>query len=288
MACSITGNKMSDKHLSTTALAKSLNKESKELFILLAQGGWIIKVDGHWQLTEKGKFEGGIYINHPKYGEYIAWPDAVKNHPLLKLLPEAPLSATHIGQKWDLPARLVNLILAERGLIKKYLHGWLLTDKGADLGGQQHEAEQSGIPYVTWPESLLQENWVEIYLSQIHAKNCQSPFRSLDGHLVESQIQLRIDNWLYLAGIPHAHLYPIEIDNKKVTADFYLPNQALCLESWADSQSKSIAQSIMEDLDKQKYYRDFPIAFIEIGDESITQLDERLARELLKRGTAVY
>ncbi len=56
---------MSDKHLSTTALAKSLNKESKELFILLAQGGWISKIDGHWQLTEKGKFEGGIYINHP-------------------------------------------------------------------------------------------------------------------------------------------------------------------------------------------------------------------------------
>lgn len=279
---------MSDKHLSTTALAKSLNKESKELFILLAQGGWINKMDGHWQLTEKGKFEGGIYINHPKYGEYIAWPETIKNHPLLKLLPEAPLSATHIGQKWELPARLVNLILAERGLIKKYLHGWLITDKGAELGGQQHEAEQSGIPYVTWPESLLQENWVEFYLSQIHAKNCQSPFRSLDGHLVESQIQLRVDNWLYLAGIPHAHHYPIEIDNKKVTADFYLPHQALCLESWADSQSKSIAQSIMEDLDKQKYYRDFPIAFIEIGDESITQLDERLARELLKRETAVY
>jgi hypothetical protein len=285
---SITGNKMSDKHLSTTALAKSLGKESKELFILLAQGGWIIKVDSHWQLTEKGKFEGGIYMNHPKYGEYIAWPEVIKNHPLLKLLPEAPLSATHIGQKWEMPARLVNLVLAERGLIKKYLHGWLLTDKGADLGGQQHEAEQSGIPYVTWPESLLQESWVEIYLSQVHAKDLQSPFRSLDGHLVESQIQLRVDNWLYLAGVPHAHHYPIEIDNKKVTADFYLPQQALCLESWADSQTKSTAESIMEDLDKQKYYRDFPISFIEIGDESITQLDERLARELFKRGTAVY
>jgi len=279
---------MSDKHLSTTALAKTLGKESKELFSLLAQGGWIIKVDGHWQLTEKGKFEGGIYLNHPKYGEYIAWPDAVKSHPLLKLLPEAPLSATHIGQKWDMPARLVNLILAERGLIKKYLHGWLLTEKGEHTGGQQHEAEQSGIPYVTWPESLLQETWVEFYLSQIHARDRQSPLKSLDGHLVESLIQLRIDNWLYLAGIPHAHCYSVEIDNQKVNADFYLPQQSLCLESWADSQSKSVAQSIMEDLDKQKYYRDFPIAFIEIGDETVTQLDERLARELLKRGTAVY
>ncbi len=279
---------MSDKHLSTTALAKTLNKERKQLFILLAQGGWINKVEGHWQLTEKGKFEGGIYLNHPKYGEYIAWPETIKNHPLLKLLPEAPLSATHLGQKWELPARLVNLVLAERGLIKKYLHGWLLTDKGAELGGQQHEAEQSGIPYVTWPESVLQENWVEFYLSQLHAKNLTSPFRALDGHRVESQVQLRVDNWLYLAGIPHAYHYPIEVDTQKTTADFYLPQQALCLESWADSQTQSITESIVEDLDKQKYYRDYPIAFIEIGDETIAQLDERLARELLKRGTAVY
>lgn len=279
---------MSDKHLSTTALAKSIAKESRELFILLSQAGWIHKVEGHWHLTEKGKFEGGIYINHPKYGEYIGWPESVKNHPLLKLLPEAPLSATHIGQKWDMPARFVNLILAERGLIKKYLHGWLLTDKGADLGGQQHESEQSGIPYVTWPESLLQESWVDLYLGQIHAKNLSHPYRTLDGHRVESLVQLRVDNWLYLAGIPHAHHYPIELENKKLVADFYLPQQALCLESWADSESKSTAQSIMEDLDKQKYYRDFPVAFIEIIDEPITQLDERLTRELLKRGTAVY
>jgi len=280
---------MSDKHLSTTALAKTLGKESKELFVLLAQGGWIIKVDGHWQLTEKGKFEGGIYLNHPKYGEYIAWPDSVKQHSLLKLLPEAPLSATQLGQKWDLPARLVNLILAERGLIKKYLHGWLLTDHGEHLGGQQHEAEQSGIPYVTWPESLLLEPWVDVYLTQLHARNVVMPARSLDGHLVESLIQLRIDNWLYLASISHAYHYKIELEGKLLVADFYLPQQSVCIESWADAQTeKNMAQSIVDDLDKQKNYRDYPIAFIEMGDESISQLDEKLARELLKRGVAVY
>lgn len=280
---------MSDKHLSTTALAKSIGKESKELFVLLAQGGWIKKQEGHWQLTEKGRFEGGIYLNHPKYGEYIAWPENIKQHPLLKLLPEAPLSATQLGQKWELPARLVNFVLAERGLIKKYLHGWLLTEKGEDLGGQQHEAEQSGIPYVTWPESLLQENWVEDYLNQLHAKDFQFPVRSLDGHIVDSAIQLRIDNWLYLAAVPHAHSYKIEVEDKKLVADFYLPHQALCIECWGDvSEKNSAAQSILDDLEKQKQYREYPIAFIEVKDESMTQLDERLARELFKRGMAVY
>lgn len=147
---------MAERHISTTALARLINKESKELFVLLTTGGWIVKVDNHWQLTEKGKFEGGIYVNHPKYGEYIAWPESIQHHHLLKLLPEAPLSATNLAHKWDIPARLVNLLLAEKGLIKKHIRGWLLAPKGKKLGGQQQEAE-SGIPFVTWPETIVDE-----------------------------------------------------------------------------------------------------------------------------------
>src|SRR5690554_7736957 len=70
-------DKQSHKHLSTTALARAIEKDSKELFILLANSGWIVKVDNHWQLTEKGRFEGGTYANHPKYGEYIVWPESL-------------------------------------------------------------------------------------------------------------------------------------------------------------------------------------------------------------------
>jgi hypothetical protein len=105
---------MSEKHISTSALARLLQKDGKELFILLAKGGWMIKVDNHWQLTEKGKFEGGVYIHHPKFGDYIAWPESVQDHPLLKLLPEAPLSVTQVAAAVGLPARLLNLLLAER------------------------------------------------------------------------------------------------------------------------------------------------------------------------------
>src|SRR5690606_42062796 len=88
-----------ERHLSTTALARRMGKESKELFVLLTSGGWIVKVDDHWRLTEKGKFEGGIYVNHPRYGEYITWPEAIHQHPLFALLPEAPLTASNIGNK---------------------------------------------------------------------------------------------------------------------------------------------------------------------------------------------
>lgn len=197
---------MSEKHISTTALARTLRKESKELFILLALGGWIVKVDNHWQLTEKGRFEGGIYINHPKYGEYIAWPESVQDHPLLKLLPEAPLSATHIGGKVDLPARLINLLLAERGWIKKHIRGWLLTSRGKAVGGEQHTSEQSGIPYVTWPESLMDNALLLESFAQINGTSFSQSQLSLSGHQTNSRAELIVENWLYLAGLSHAKI----------------------------------------------------------------------------------
>src|SRR5690606_30835569 len=134
------------------------------------------------------------YVNHPKYGEYIAWPESVKTHPVLTLLPEAPLNARTIGHKWNLPARLINLALAERGWIKKAIHGWRLTSVGRSLGGQQHESENTAIPYVTWPESLLDNARLHRVLNALTAKSALC----LDGHQAHSAEHAFIDNWLYV------------------------------------------------------------------------------------------
>src|SRR6478609_3018198 len=214
---------MSEKHISTTALARLLHKESKELFILLAQGGWMLKVDNHWQLTEKGKFEGGIYINHPKYGEYIAWPESVQDHPLLQLLPEAPLSATHLGSKVDLPARLINLVLAERGWIKRHIRGWLLTPRGKAIGGEQHSSEQSGIPYVTWPETLLENPLFLQIIAQVNGTSFHQFHKALSGQPVNSAEELIVENWLYIAGVNHARNYHLQFGDEKASVDFFLP-----------------------------------------------------------------
>lgn len=280
---------MAERHISTTALARLINKESKELFILLTTGGWIVKVDNHWQLTEKGKFEGGIYVNHPKYGEYIAWPESIQHHHLLKLLPEAPLSATNLAHKWDIPARLVNLLLAEKGLIKKYIRGWLLTAKGKKLGGQQQEAE-SGIPFVTWPETILDEPEVINSLLQISGDEGLSGHTALDGHSVNNAVQRRINNWLYLARVVHAREYQLLWDLDSVVADFYVPEAELCIECWADQlgQETNRAAVLSGELEKHVIYKKHKVAYIEFSDENIHQVDEILARELLRRGVAVY
>lgn len=280
---------MAERHISTTALARLINKESKELFILLTTGGWIVKVDNHWQLTEKGKFEGGIYVNHPKYGEYIAWPESIQNHHLLKLLPEAPLSATNLAHKWDVPARLVNLLLAEKALIKKNIRGWLLTPKGKKLGGQQQEAE-SGIPFVTWPETILDEPELIASVMQITGDEGLNGQAAMDGQRVNNGMQRRINNWLYLVRVIHARDYVLGWDADSAVADFYLPEVELCIECWADQlgHETNRAAVISGELEKHVLYKKHKVAFVEFTNETIHQVDEILARELLRRGVAVY
>jgi len=280
---------MSEKHISTTALARLIHKESKELFVLLAQGGWMVKVDNHWQLTEKGKFEGGIYINHPKYGEYIAWPESVQDHPLLRLLPEAPLSATHIGNKVNLPARLVNLVLAERGWIKKHIRGWLLTPRGKAVGGEQHTSEQTAIPYVTWPETLLDNPQFITAVEQISGASFQmsgSPsFNALSGQQVNSVEKLIVENWLYVAGVNHACNYNLLSGVEKISADFFLPELQVCIDIWGASDNAAV---LAEKLNKQEFYQKYGYDFIELHDETIVQVDEVLAKQLLNYGLAIY
>lgn len=274
-----------EKHISTTALARLLAKESKELFILLTGGGWIIKVDNHWQLTEKGKFEGGVYVNHPKYGEYIAWPESIHQHPLFKLLPEAPLTASNLGFKFDLPARLMNLILAERGWIKKHIRGWLLTESGKQLGGQQNESEQSGIPFVTWPETLLENKFLLRAVAQLKGDAAVAQQPTMDGRLVTNTAERMISNWLYVAGVSYAQNYELNVDDSPLKASFYIPEPGVCIDCWpANAQ----AGNLNHQLEKQTQYRQQKIAFIELYEADLAQLDSLLARKLLSYGLAIY
>lgn len=278
------------KHISTTALARLLGKESKELFVLLTGGGWIVKVDGHWQLTEKGKFEGGLYVNHPKYGEYIAWPESVQEHPLLQLLPEAPLTASNLAIKWELPARLVNWLLAEHRLIRRHVRGWLLTAEGARMGGRQQEAENSGVPYVSWPETIVDNAELLALAAQLRGDEALAQAPALDGQRVNNPVQRRVNNWLYLARVVHARHYRLAWGQEVCFADFYVPELQLCIECWADELaiSDARAQVLQSELEKQALYKKHGQDAIEFRDEAIAHIDEQLARELLKRGLAVY
>ncbi len=280
---------MTERKISTTVLARILNKKNNDLFTLLARAGWIVFQESQWTLTEKGRFEGGAYINHPKFGPYIAWPESIQHHPLLALLPPAPLTATDLGLKWHIPARLINHVLAERGWLKKHIRGWMLSARGKALGGEQHFSEQSGIPYVTWPETLLDNSLFNESIAQItgsvFSSSTGQPIEALSGQLMSSAEALIVENWLYLAGVNHACNYRLTVGNESVSVDFFIPEFQVCVDLWgADDKAAALANKLA----KQEFYQKHAYDFIEIRDENLNHLDELLAKQLLGFGLAIY
>lgn len=276
-------NTSTTRHLSTSALAKLLDKESKEIFVLLRAGGWIIKTDNQWQLTEKGKFEGGIYVTHPKYGTYIAWPESVREHPLLAFLPEATLTATQLGHQLGISARLVNALLAEQGFIVRYVRGWRITPQGKVIGGSELISEPSGIPYVVWPETLLQEVTFLKNVQQLTAETL-TVNTSLDGRPVHSLQQLRVYNWLYLSGIRFATNYPLRLIGDLQQADIFLPETRLYLELWsAEADANRLAQLLA----RQAWYEQQHIIFCDLHEHELEAIENKLTRVLLDAGVAV-
>lgn len=287
--------------LSTTKLAEKYAMQSKELFAQLAALGLIVQNDGAWELTEEGRNKGGIVKDSKQYGPYIAWPD---NIDLNLTINEALVTATTIGKHFELSATKANYILSELGWIKKSLKGWELTEQGAKLGGVQDEDKKSGIPFVRWPETIVNSKALLESMSHITGKlpekkadeagkvseeigfreKFEAKHRSADGHFVRSKAEMLIDNWLYMAEIVHAYerKLPIEED---VYSDFYIPTGKVYLEYWGlENDPKYLARK------KQKIeiYKKYGFSLIELSDKEVQNLDDHLPRLLLKYGVQAY
>ncbi len=139
------------KNISAAKLGKQLNISTAQLFGLLQEKNLIERKDESWSLTQAGETAGGEYKKHPQHGAYIAWPESFGNE---YGKAESNMSATGLGEHFELPARRINRILSELGWVKPHLKGWLVTSHGQRVGGAQRENSKSGVPYVTWQDSL--------------------------------------------------------------------------------------------------------------------------------------
>lgn len=274
---------------------------AKELFSQLASLGLIKQKDGSWELTEEGKKKGGIFKESKQYGPYIAWPSDID---LNLTINEALITATTVGKYFDLSAVKANHILSELGWIKKSLKGWELTDQGAKQGGVQDEDKKSGIPYVRWPETIVNSKVLQESMQHITGKDpekkpeevvqsaeeigfrekFEAKHRAADGHFVRSKAEMLIDNWLYMAEIVHAYerKLPIEED---VYSDFYIPTGKVYVEYWGlENDPKYVARK------KQKIeiYKKYAFNLIELTDKEVQNLDDFLPRLLLKYGVQAY
>ncbi len=291
---------MSDeKRLSTTQLAKLRGIAQEQLFGQLTALGLIEKQDDKWQLTDAGRAAGGVYLTG-KYGQYVAWPeDLAIDAPPPKTDAPKLLTATVLGQQFDLSANKINYILSELGWIKKGLKGWLVTEQGLALGAEQGEDSRSGIPYVRWPEKITRNRALKDNVDNIKGVDkpktdadkmdsfrhkFEATHRTTDGHFVRSKAEMLIDNWLYMAEIVHAYERKLPIE-EEMYCDFYIPTGKVYIEFWGyDNDAKYQARK----QEKLAIYQKYNFNLIELTDKDVLNLDDILPRLLLKFGVQAY
>ena len=254
-----------DNYISTSRLAKELDIPVAEIFNQLRKMGLLEKADGGDVLTPEGLRRGGKYMESAKFGRWIAWPKnviKVTSGTVETTFEQATkirfLTATTLGSAFGIPVMRMNYILSELGWIQKYLKGWTVTQSGIANGGLQKEDSRSGVPYVTWNDSILSNPTLLATIADLKGDETGAPaaeadtaatvnadtnhgkgfrdrfpakFRSTDGHFVRSRSEMLIDNWLYMAELVHAYERKLPIE-EEVYCDFYLPVGKLYIEFW--------------------------------------------------------
>ena len=292
-----------NKELSTTALAKELNKNAQDLFRQLFDMGLIVRNGDNWDLTANGKLKGGFYRDYDKYKKYIVWPKSIKEE-LVDYhsgTGKDLITSTIIGKHFEMSAPKINSILSELGLIEKSIKGHKITNLGKRLGGIHSQHKTTGASYVRWPESIkdnkiiissinevkgniptfIQETSNNINAGEIEFREKFKPtFRATDGHMVRSKSEMLIDNELYRFELAHAYerKLPIEED---VYCDFYIPTGKVYIEYWGyDEDSKYISRKE----EKLKIYKKYDFRLIQLTEKEVQNLDDNLPRLLLGFG----
>jgi hypothetical protein len=296
-----------DQYLSTSALAVALDMERDELFQVLTRARWIERSNGIWALCKRGVAAGGVlYTEEGQSKGWIKWPPEIMEDELFAEFRTErranAFNATKLGESFGLPADTMNLILAELGWLKKDVRGWVLTENGARLGGQQIEHDQKGYLYVLWPRTLtanrpLRESIKEFLATSMEnrassvsneeetpkkAESFRSKFlpelRAVDGHFVRSRAEVIIDNYLYMNKILHAYERRLPVE-EEAYCDWYLPNGEVYVEYWGMEDDPQYRERKQQ---KLRIYRSHNLQLIELNDSDMMSLDDALPGKLLK------
>jgi hypothetical protein len=105
------------KDLSTTALAKALNKTTQEMFQQLVAMGLIVNNRDTWDLTPNGKAKGGLYKDGgAKIGRYIVWPETIVKE---FHAPPAPQVNQPTNRSYNVPPSSPKTFVSEPAAITK-------------------------------------------------------------------------------------------------------------------------------------------------------------------------
>jgi DNA-binding Xre family transcriptional regulator len=218
------------------------------------------------------------------------------------------INATKLGKEFGISGQKMNLLLNELGWTYKPRHGkgWMPSKQGKRQGAESLQVKQSGVPYVVWPEKVLNSRVLRRAIADFKGeatpktstpdsssestdyddfrKKYPADYRCMDGHYVRSRAEAMIDNWLYTNGIAHAYerKLPIEAD---VYSDFYIRSGNVYIEFWGmESDAKYSARKKV----KQKAYSENELNLIELNDNDLNHLDDILPRKLLQFDIRVH
>jgi len=299
--------------LSTSALAKRLRLSIQQLFVTLRDYGWIERVEDAWMLTAKGELHGGRYQQSTRYGRYIVWPESLLDHPLITAI-ESNQRITPGGMRRYYPhlsSRQINRTLRELGLQRHTTEGIELTELGRRFGGRQDHDEDHALATISWPHELVDNPVVHRELNRLAGDGAQAPDpmpasgtpeeepgdtgdlfgprsapgsgaerdglrKGLDGHTLDSLLQLRVCDWLYEAQLAHAHHRRLPVE-EALSADFYLPGPGLYIECW---EREVPTAELTRRLRTREVCRELGLPYLEIAAADIERIDELLARHL--------
>lgn len=288
-------------HLSRSALAEKLGLSLKELTQLMIESGWLLHNDSaekgkEWQLTAKGEFEGGVYRESKKFGQYIVWPESVVNHPAITEVQACDVSASSLAKTFHVSAKIMNRLLAEMAWLQPYAKGWQLSELGRKNGGVQTAHEETGVPYVLWPRSLVEHpaliQQVALYLGKNkHGEASKAieidgnpHYLSLDGRYLRSRFELMVANYLYISGLSYAYCREYYLSKQQsLLSDFYLPKSNVHIHFQRQDISPS---ELSQQLSRQQLAGEHSLKVVEVTPEDQGKLEQVLSKALLQLGVS--
>lgn len=271
------------KVYSRSAMADALDVSLKDVTSALLRAGWVQQVDNTWKLTSKGEFEGGEVRQSKKFGEYLVWPESALSHAIFRFDKDDTLTASELGKEIGLSGRLTNLILQHCGWLKREHKGWVLSRSGLALGGIQHENAKTGVPWCSWPKSLLANEYFQSACVTVTNIELKENLQSLNGIAVKSPQAAAVHSWCYLTGVVVAQhvTHPVR---ESLVFDFYLPRIGLYIDVWNQSLGPS---ELAVRLERKSICADLEIDYLVFEDVNMMTLEQELPRELLKRDLEV-
>lgn len=80
---------------------------------------------------------------------------------------KASMTSSQLGERLGTKAQRINLLFQELGWITRERKGWVCTKQGKQHGATVREHNASGVPFVVWPEAILEQKLFRSALNEV-------------------------------------------------------------------------------------------------------------------------